>query len=259
MMVDGQILMNVVLKHSEVTFDRELRYMKLLSTLLFSLLICGSMMAQSDSTTIDKPKTVTGKKPHLDMLLVDLNWDRLIGMNPSADQKWYGRGIAVNLMYDHPLQRDGRVSFAIGGGFTSHNYYSNALVLKSGGTQKVKFIKQPSSIKDKGKISVNYVDVPFEFRFRTAEDNREHRWKLGVGAKVGYLINVHEKNINDDGRKSKLYHYPHVAKFRYGPTLRVGYGAVMLTGYYSLSTFFQPDKAINDINAFSLGLTISPF
>ena len=130
---------------------------------------------------------------------------------------------------------------------------------KSGGTQKVKFTKQPSSVKDGGKISLNYVDVPLELRFRTAEDNREHRWKLGVGAKVGYLLNIHEKTINGNGRKSKLYYYPHAAKFRYGPTLRVGYGAVLLTGFYSFSTFFQEGKSVNAINAFSLGLTISPF
>ncbi len=243
----------------EVTFDREMYSMKLVSTILFVLVICSSAVAQSDSTKVEPSKSKMGKKPHLDMLLVDLNWDRLIGMNNSVNQKWFGRGVAVNLMYDHPLQRDGRVSFAIGGGFTSHNYYTDALVKKSGSTQKVKFSKQPISVKDGGKISLNYVDVPLEFRFRTAEASREHRWKLGVGAKVGYLLNIHEKIIDGNDRKSKLYYYPHAAKFRYGPTLRVGYGAVMLTGFYSLSTFFQEGKSVNAINAFSLGLTISPF
>jgi hypothetical protein len=243
----------------EVTFDREMYSMKLVSTILFVLVICSSAFAQSDSTKVAPSNSKMGKKPHLDMLLVDLNWERLIGMNNSVNQKWFGRGIAVNLMYDYPLRRDGKVSFAIGGGFTSHNYYTDALVQKSGGTQKVKFTKQPSSVKDGGKISLNYVDVPLELRFRTAEDNREHRWKLGVGAKVGYLLNIHEKTINGNGRKSKLYYYPHAAKFRYGPTLRVGYGAVLLTGFYSFSTFFQEGKSVNAINAFSLGLTISPF
>lgn len=217
------------------------------------------MSAQTDSTQVKSEPSKVGKKPHLDMLLVDLNWDRLIGVNSAVNQKWFGRGISVSLMYDYPLQRDGRVSFAAGGAFTSHNYYTDGLVQKSGGTELVKFTKQPSSIKDRGKISVNYVDVPLEFRFRTAEDKREHRWKLGVGARVGYLIQVHEKTFDNNDRKSKLYHYPHVAKFRYGPTVRFGYGAVMLTGYYSLSTFFQEGKSVNDINAFSVGLTISPF
>jgi hypothetical protein len=250
---------NVVLMTDEVTFDREMYSMKLVSTILFVLVICSSAFAQSDSTKVAPSNSKMGKKPHLDMLLVDLNWERLIGMNNSVNQKWFGRGIAVNLMYDYPLRRDGKVSFDIGGGFTSHNYYTDALVQKSGGTQKVKFTKQPSSVKDGGKISLNYVDVPLELRFRTAEDNREHRWKLGVGAKVGYLLNIHEKTINGNGRKSKLYYYPHAAKFRYGPTLRVGYGAVLLTGFYSFSTFFQEGKSVNAINAFSLGLTISPF
>ena len=221
-----------------------------------------SVSAQVDSTISSTDRNSNknlDKKPHMDMLLVDLNWDRLIGLQDPVRQKWYGRGIAVSLMYDYPIKANGQVSFAIGGGFASHNYYTNALVKKSGTTELADFIIQPSSIKEKGKISLNYVDVPFEFRFRTLEDSREHRWKLAVGGRVGYLINVHETIKDVNGFKTKLYFYPHVSKFRYGPTVRFGYGAVMLTGFYSLSTFFQTGKSVDPQNGLSIGITISPF
>lgn len=221
-----------------------------------------SINAQKDSTNITSIKSSNknlGKKPHLDMLLVDLNWDYLIGLQNPVRQKWYGRGIAVSLMYDYPIKSNGQISFAIGGGFCSHNYYTNALIKKSGTSELADFQIQPSSIKERGKVSVNYVDVPFEFRFRTLEDDREHRWKLAVGGRVGYLLNVHETIKDVNGFKTKLYFYPHVSKFRYGPTVRFGYGAVMLTGFYSLSTFFQTGKSVDTHNALSIGLTISPF
>ena len=214
-------------------------------------------MGQVDTAQVKKNRDLD-KTTRLDFLLVDLNWDRLIGLN-NASQKWYGRGISVNLMFDQPLDKQARYAVAAGAGFTSHNYYTDALVQKVAGSQKADFIVQPSAVKDGGKISLNYVDVPIEFRFRTLEDKHGHRWKVGVGARAGYLINAHEKIIDGSGRKTKLYHYPHVAKFRYGPTLRFGYGSLMLTGYYSLSTFFQDGKGDADMNAFSLGLTISPF
>lgn len=229
---------------------------------LFALLITLSLIVDAqDTLNVDKKSTATSdnKKPHQDMLLVDLNWDRLIGLQAPVKQKWYGRGISVALMYDYPLNRNGNVSFAIGGGFTSHNYYTNALVVKNTALNAMEFQVQPANIKDRGKISLNYVDVPVEFRFRTNEDNREHRWKLVVGGRVGYRVNVHEKIIDNKDFKIKLYDYPQTALFRYGPTLRFGYGAIMLTGYYSISTFFQSGKALKDMNALSLGLTVSPF
>ncbi|HAW18885.1 MAG TPA: hypothetical protein DCX14_01775 [Flavobacteriales bacterium] len=232
--------------------------MKQILSLLTLILLVGNLIGQTDSTKVKSLKDY-GKKPHLDMLLVDLNWDRLIGLDNAVSQKWYGRGLAVSLMYDYPLTQDARVSFAIGGGFATHSYYTDALVKKVNGTDVAAFQRQPSTVKEKGKISLNYVDVPLEFRFRTLEDSREHRWKLAVGGRVGYLINAHETTIDGQGFKSKLYHYPHVSKFRFGPSVRFGYGAIMLTGFYSVSTFFQTGKGLNDINAFSLGLTISPF
>ncbi|MEZ4721467.1 MAG: outer membrane beta-barrel protein [Flavobacteriales bacterium] len=225
------------------------------------LVAIGVFALGQDTLNIERSSSEKSddKKPHQDMMLVDFNWDRLLGLNGPVKQKWYGRGISVALMYDYPLNRNGNYSIAIGGGFTSHNYYTNALVVKNAALDVAEFQAQPSTIKDKGKISLNYLDVPVELRFRTNEDSREHRWKVAVGGRVGYRINVHEKIIDNNDFKTKLYYYPHTALFRYGPTLRFGYGAVMLTGYYSLSTFFQTGKGMKDMNALSIGLTISPF
>lgn len=220
--------------------------------------MCGVLMSQTDSTQKEINRDLN-KTKRQDMLLVDLNWDYLMGLQSPVTQKWYGRGIAVSLMYDHPLLEDGRVSFGIGGGFASHNYYTNARVEKIDSLNVAHFKIQTEAARSGGKISVNYVDVPIEFRFRTQPDDRGHQWKLAVGGRVGYLLNVHEKNIDGEGFKTKTYHFPHVAKFRFGPTMRIGYGAIMVTTHYSASTFFQPNKGLNKLNGLTVGLTISPF
>lgn len=193
------------------------------------------------------------------MLLVDLNWDYLMGFKGPAVQKWYGRGISAALMYDYPLNKNGNVSAAAGGAITNHNYYTNALVSKIDSTNQVEFLVVPGSIKKKGKLSVTYVDVPLELRFRTNEDKRGDRWKFAVGARIGYRVNVHEKIINDKDIKIKTYYYPQVGLFRYGLTARAGYGAMMLTAFYSISPLFDSGVGVKDMNAFSVGLTIIPF
>lgn len=193
------------------------------------------------------------------MLLVDLNWDRLMGLQDPVKQKWYGRGVAVSLMYDYPLNKNGNVSVAFGAGFGSHNYYTNALVTKIDSLNVSYFKDIPDTVKTGGKISANFVDIPLELRFRTNENSKGYRWKLAVGAKVGYQLDVHEKVFDAEGKKFKTYYYPHTALFRYGPVVRVGYGSIMLTGFYSVSTFFQDGFGLNDLNGLSLGVTITPF
>lgn len=228
--------------------------MKQVLPAVFAALITLGGYAQDTASVIDPEPT---GKPHQDMLLVDLNWDYLLGLESPVKQEWYGRGISLAGMYDHPLNKDGNVSFAFGVGFSSHNYYTNALVLRTDSVSS--FTAVPDSIKSKGKLSVNYFDIPVEFRFRTNANDKGYRWKIALGGRVGYLLDAHEKTINAQDVKIKTYDYPHITQWRYGVVARVGYGSMMLSAFYSLSTFFETGKSLTDQNALSVGITIVPF
>lgn len=218
-------------------------------------------MAQGVSESDTAQASDPAKKPHQDLLLIDLNWDRLVGLQPPMKEKWYGRGINVSLMYDYPFNKNGNVSGAIGAGFSSHNYYYNGTVQRFDvdGKSYSGFTPVPDTLRDRGKISVNYVDVPIEIRFRSNKNSKGYRWKGAVGGRVGYLIQAHEKTIDPDGIKLKTYDYPHISKIRYGVTARVGYGSIMLYGFYSLSTFFEQSNSFQRQNALSIGVSIVPF
>ncbi|GAB4376075.1 MAG: hypothetical protein Kow0075_02890 [Salibacteraceae bacterium] len=213
------------------------------------------------------PDSVLNKKPvspdkvkRSDVLLIGFNSDRLLGLKKPVKQKWYGRGMDVSLMFDHPLVDGGRFSIAGGIGFATHNYYTNAFAVKIDSINKSTFVPEPdSSIRDKGKISVNYFDIPFELRYRSKPNTKGYSWKLFLGGRVGYLLDAHEKYFNAEGRKFKSYYYPHVSLFRYGVSARVGYGSVMLSAFYSISPFFEAPFALNRYNTLTIGLTIVPF
>jgi len=194
-------------------------------------------------------------------MLIGLTWDRLLNMPNGVQQKWYGRGVGVNLMYDYPFTKNGNVSGAIGLGFQSHNYYLNAVVNRfdSAGVNYSQFNVVGDTILDRGKISVNYVDLPIELRFRTNPNEKGYQWKFAVGGKVGYLIQAHEKLINAQGIKIKTYDYPHISQWRYGVSARVGYGSLMLSAFYSLTPFFESTNSNSQQNALTVGLTIVPF
>jgi hypothetical protein len=50
-----------------------------------------------------------------------------------------------------------------------------------------------------------------------------------------------------------------VEKFRFGPTLRVGYSWFSLYAYYSVTKVFQGNKGPEDLYPISVGITLLPF
>jgi hypothetical protein len=230
--------------------------------LLPMLFIGFSVVAQDLEVKADSvDNSEEGKKLHQDMFMVDLNWDYMLGLPAGVTQKWYGRGISLGLLYDYPFTKSGSVSGAVGAGFASHNYYMNALVNRYvvDEVNYSEFMPVGDTIMKRGKMSVNYVDIPFELRFRLKEHASGMRWKFAVGGKVGYLINAHEKVINAENRKFKTYFYPDITQWRYGVSARAGYGSIMVSAFYSLSPFFEGANSVSQQNSLTLGISIVPF
>ena len=233
---------------------------KLFGLLTLSLLISTASFAQSEKVAMDSVDVIEQRK-HQDLFYVDLTWDYLFGLPQGVEQKWYGRGVNLGLVFDQPFTKDGTVSGAIGAGFASQNYYLTALVNRfdSAGSSYSEFQVASDSVLSRGKISLNYVDVPFELRFRTKPNKEGIRWKFAVGGKVGYLVNVHEKIIDAQNIKIKTYNYPNIAQVRYGVSARVAYGAIGVSAFYSLSPLFNTGASVGQQNSFTVGISLIPF
>ena len=107
----------------------------------------------------------------------------------------------------------------------------------------------------RNKISLNFVEVPFELRFRSPS---KPRFTFYPGIKFGYLFNAHTKTIDDTG-KYKNYNVPNLNPIRYGISLRLGWGnAFHIYAYYQLSGMFEENKGAV-VNPFSIGFTFYIF
>lgn len=155
------------------------------------------------------------------------------------------------------------VALALGFGFASQNYYINQLITTT--PESIGFSPIPDSVSyRKYKLNTNYLTIPLELRIRTNPDPHYRRsFKIYPGFRLGGLVNGHTKYVGDDLNtgeqiKVKEYHIRHLEKLNYGLTLRIGYGKIMLHGYYSLTELF--DKTYTgSIHPFEVGLSLVLF
>ncbi len=199
-------------------------------------------------------------------LFTDLWQDVPEGMNLKTIQ----RGINISALQDMPL---GRTNFSIGAGleFSGHNMYSDHRYLFDPAEEKFDFHPiQTSHQYDKNKISLNYIEVPVQIRYRSR--NLKNTFRIYAGMKAGRLINAHTKFVG-----TEYYHYQNDApvvtertvkvkehklqninEYRVGLTATIGYGMVNLYAYYPLTGIFTDNSAEN-MMPLSLGVSFVVF
>lgn len=190
-------------------------------------------------------------------LFTDIWQDEPQGMELKSIQ----RGVSIRAMQDMPL---GRSSFsaAVGLGFTSNNLYSDHRYSFDPALDGFDFFPITEDY-DKNKLSLNYLDLPVELRFRSRDPNR--RFRLYTGLKLGYLVNAHTKYegkvTHPWGERStriKEHKLDNISSYRIGLTTMVGYRSVNLHLHYPLTSLFE-DNSARDMSAISLGLTLILF
>ncbi len=212
-----------------------------------------------------------------DRFMVTLFTDVWQDTPDEMDLKTIQRGLSINALQDMPLGRS-NFSVAAGLGFTSHNLYSDKLYRYNLQDEKYDFYPTPRDY-DKNKISLNYIDVPVQFRFRSRGLDRTFR--LYAGVRAGYLVNAHTKykgkayfqdpggiQFNPDAPhdahavprtiKFKEHRLENINKFRIGLTAMVGYGRVNVHLSCPLTDLFE-DNSAEDMRPISLGLTLILF
>ena len=227
---------------------------KTVAIILIQIVYAGICVAQQDTNKTRKPF-------RQDQWLIDFYHDNWLNKSDSIKTKWKSHGISVSAMYDHPVKNT-NFNFAAGIGFASHNVRNDGQIARQGDTISLVIPIGDSFQYKRNKLSTNYIDVPVEVRFRTKPGKKGYSIKFSLGARAGYLVNVHTATIisgkyfNKD--KYKDYKIPDIARYRYGVHFRAGYGKAAVFGFYSLSTLFAKNKG-PDIIPFSAGISVMPF
>ncbi len=260
-----------------------LKTLVIASFLIFATipLAYGSSQTNSASVQSDAPPAGNQRRPFLqermhpnDRFMVTLFTDLWQDLPGDMDLKSIQRGINISAFQDMPLGRT-NFSLAAGLGFTAHNLYSDHRYLYHPGEEKFDFFPIDDANKyNKNKLSLNYLDIPVQFRYRTRELPRTFR--VYAGMKAGWLINAHTKfegkahyHITFDENeaespvasrtvKIKEHRLKNISSYRIGLTGTIGYGSVNLHVYYPLTDIFTGNSA-ESARPLSLGVTFILF
>ena len=107
----------------------------------------------------------------------------------------------------------------------------------------------------KNRFSSTYLRIPLSFDFRTAEDSRGNHFHFVFGPEGGFLLDGGVKQISAEYGKQKFSDSYNFTTFRYGPFMRIGYGAWGLFAKYYVNNMFENSPEQDGLKNFSFGMS----
>jgi hypothetical protein len=116
----------------------------------------------------------------------------------------------------------------------------------------------------KSMLAMNFIDIPVELRFSTNPDDPARSFKIGIGGRVGYLINAHTKiRYREDGDIKKLKNHQdfNLSRFRYSAFVKIYMGNFSFFGVYNLNPMFEGNKGPSQTKAqsYTIGISLASF
>jgi len=223
-------------------------------SLIFTLISLITATAFAQERTKMRPK---------DRLIIVAFSDIWSGLPADMKQQAINRGISIDNVQEFPIGTS-NFSVAAGLGFSSHNLYSNHVYFDKNQTGDHEFLPVGdiySNEYSNNKISLNYINIPLELRYRTR--NTPKTFRVHAGLKAGLLVSGHTKyvgEISPGKRKTKIKEkmLENTEPYLIGLYGRIGYGRVNLHGYMSLTDIFTNNNA-QEAAFMSLGLSFIVF
>lgn len=190
-----------------------------------------------------------------DQFYFGITYNVLQNRQKGVSQNKFAPSFSLGFLRDMPINKNRTIAIAAGIGYAINNYNQNILITKTDGIPEYNII-DPEINFDKNKLTLHYVDVPIEFRWRTSTPESHIFWRVYTGIKVSYLVYDRSK-YNDGNDKIIVTNNKDLNKFNYGAYIAMGRNTWNLTAYYGLNNIFKSaqlnDKTI-DIKTLNLGL-----
>lgn len=246
-----------------------MKYLLLLIFTCFSFISTyGQEYAQDDefAKSKEKAQSTINETASRDRVVVELTFDNWFHKVDSLQTKWHSLGFNFHFMYDMIIKKSS-FSFAPGIGIGTSHIYNNSEIVK---TDSTSFFRPIGDGDTKGGYTINnlkgnkltlvYLDVPLELRYRAKPNDKNKAFKMAIGIKGSVLVQNHTKTKFTDSlgdtKKIKDINNKDLLKFKAAATFRIGYGPFNVLAAYSLTNLFKKDRG-PVVTPFSLGISFN--
>lgn len=160
-------------------------------------------------------------------------------------QNKFSPGIAVGFLRDMPINKNRTWSIAAGLGYSLAVYNQNLVIDDSSSPTSYQIIGSDFSSYSKDKLSLHFVDLPIEIRWRNSTPESHKFWRIYSGLKLSYLFYDQYKLVSSNAI-IKSSNNKDLNKFHYGIYLAVGNNTINLYAYYGLNPLFKSSAKIEN-------------
>ena len=172
-----------------------------------------------------------------DQFYIGVTYNTLVNRPTGISQNKFTPSFSLGILRDMPFNKNRTKSIAAGIGYSINNYNQNILISETNGI--IEYNPTSSLISyDTNKLTLHYLDIPVEFRWRTSTPESHKFWRIYTGFKFSYLVYDRSKYV-DSQVTNKVTGNSDLNKFQYGTYLSVGYNTVNFYVYYGLNPIFK--------------------
>jgi len=188
-----------------------------------------------------------------DQFLIGVTYGLLYNKPKEISQNKFSVGFHFGFLRDIPLNKNRNIAVAAGMGCSFYNYKTNLHISKTENIIEYRLAEDFNQ----NKISLQFLDFPIEFRWRTSTPKNINFWRIYVGFKLSYLT-FNRSKITGNFATQTIKNNPDLNKLRYGTFLSVGHGSITFYVNYSLNSIFKNAHYIDgktiDMSDMNLGL-----
>lgn len=218
------------------------------------LFLALSAFAQEE--VIEK-KTVVDSLYREDQFYFNFTFNNLQNAPKDLNQNKFSSGFCFGFLRDMPINKSRTWAIAAGLGYSIKVFNSNLYEYKTSSSDAINYDLISSDIYfKKNKLSLHYLDLPIEIRWRSSTPESHKFWRIYTGFKLSYLIGDRYKFVNDV-QTLKYKANSDLNKFQYGCYITLGYNSVNIYAYYGLNPIFKSANIAGEnikMNDFNVGL-----
>lgn len=165
-------------------------------------------------------------------------------------------GIGVGFLRDMPINKTRTYAIALGIGYSFNQYNYNLYTYNVDQNTRSYEVLSEDIYYDKNRLTLHYIEIPLELRWRTSTFDSHKFWRIYTGIKAGYLFSNKYEFVNDV-QNTVIKNNPDLNKISYGCYISAGWNTWNVYAYYGLNTIFKDVKINGEtskMNTINVGL-----